>query len=219
MTNRSGAALDPPLSRCGLPCTDVCLSRVMPNGGHRLRDPKSRCGTHSAGPREVNRAQGRAFRLTQGADGAPARRHSCSSRAPGEPPPFPPGQTARTVDAGALARPSATQDSATCLTGNSSSLHGSRAHRSPPDYYRDAQGRRRRLFAATREQAEDLLAEKIRESRQAAPPVEDPEITPQDYVATSLASNTHRGYAKTLDRHILPAFGGLKLRALHRRHI
>jgi integrase len=92
--------------------------------------------------------------------------------------------------------------------------------------YKDAQGRRRRLFADTREQAEDLLAEKIRESRQAAPPVEDPEVTLRTYaarwiarVATGLARKTHRGYAKTLDRHILPAFGGLKLRALHRRHI
>jgi hypothetical protein len=26
-------------------------------------------------------------------------------------------------------------------------------------------------------------------------------------------------YADTLDRHILPAFGSVKLRALHRRHI
>jgi integrase len=92
--------------------------------------------------------------------------------------------------------------------------------------YTDAQGRRRRLFAATREEAEDLLAEKIRESRQAAPPVEDPEITLRKYatswiarVATGIASKTHKGYADTLDRHILPAFGSFKLRALHRRHI
>ena len=92
--------------------------------------------------------------------------------------------------------------------------------------YRDPEGRRRRLFAPTREQAEDLLAEKIRESRQAAPPVEDPEVTLRTHaaswiarVATTIARKTHRGYAETLDRHILPAFGGLKLRAFHRRHI
>jgi len=92
--------------------------------------------------------------------------------------------------------------------------------------YQDAQGLRRRLLAATREEAEDLLAEKIRESRQAAPPVEDPEITLRNYaarwitrVATGLARKTHKGYAEILDRHILPAFRSLKLRALHRRHI
>jgi hypothetical protein len=90
--------------------------------------------------------------------------------------------------------------------------------------YQDAQGRRRRLVAVTREEAEDLLAQKIRESRQAAPPVEDPEITLRNYaarwiirVATGLARKTHKGYAEILDRHIL--FGSLKLRALHRRHI
>ena len=38
--------------------------------------------------------------------------------------------------------------------------------------YVDATGRRRRLFASTREEAEDLLSEKIKESRQAAEPQE-----------------------------------------------
>jgi len=92
--------------------------------------------------------------------------------------------------------------------------------------YTDAQGHRRRLFAATREQAEDLLAEKIRESRQASPPVEDPEVTLRTYaarwiirVAAGLSSKTHKSYADMLDRHILPVFGSFKLRALHRRHI
>jgi hypothetical protein len=43
--------------------------------------------------------------------------------------------------------------------------------------YRDGAGVRRRMTSLTREIAEDLLAEKIRESRQAAPEVIDREIT------------------------------------------
>jgi integrase len=38
-------------------------------------------------------------------------------------------------------------------------------------------------------------------------------------IATTLASKTHKSYREMLDRHLLPAFGSLKLRALHRRHI
>jgi integrase len=92
--------------------------------------------------------------------------------------------------------------------------------------YRDAYRRRRRLLAPTREEAERLLAEKIRESRQAALPVEDPEITLSGYaarwidrIASTVARKTHKSYREMLNRHLLPAFGGVKLRALHRRHI
>ena len=92
--------------------------------------------------------------------------------------------------------------------------------------YRDAHGHRRRLAADTREQAEQLLAEKVRESRQAAPPVDNPEITLGAYadpwlgqVAINLAPRTLASYRENFDRYIRPALGHFKLRALHRGHI
>ena len=89
--------------------------------------------------------------------------------------------------------------------------------------YRDATGVRCRVTAPSREVAEDLLAEKIRDSRQALPAAHDREITLAQYserwlaqVATDLKTNTHRSYSETLERYILPALGRLKIRVLHR---
>jgi integrase len=89
--------------------------------------------------------------------------------------------------------------------------------------YRDGAGVRRRMTALTREIAEDLLAEKIRESRQAAPEVIDREITLAAYAArwlaqieTDIKPRTHVSYSETLDRYILPTLGRVKVRALHR---
>lgn len=93
------------------------------------------------------------------------------------------------------------------------------------DYF-DATGRRRRLTVETREQAEQLRADKVKESRQAAPAVEDPNITLTAYaerwqtqIAASVAPRTAASYAQILRLHILPAFGRFRLRDLHRGHI
>jgi integrase len=92
--------------------------------------------------------------------------------------------------------------------------------------YTDATGRRHRLFQSTREQAEDLLAEKIKESRQAAPVCDAPDITLSAYaahwleaVALELKPRTVGSYRQLLDLYIRPALGTIKLRALHRGHI
>jgi integrase len=87
-------------------------------------------------------------------------------------------------------------------------------------------GRRRRLAAPTREAAELLLAEKIRESRQAAPPVDDQDITIAEYarrwleqIAPAVAPSTLENYSQQLRIHVLPTFGPMKLRHLHRHHV
>src|SRR2546427_313971 len=71
--------------------------------------------------------------------------------------------------------------------------------------------------------AEDLLAEKIRESRQAAPAALDREMTLAAYaerwlghIATDIKASTLTSYSDTLTRYILPALGRVKVRALHR---
>src|SRR5262249_61898718 len=88
--------------------------------------------------------------------------------------------------------------------------------------YIDAAGVRRRLPAPTREAAEDLLAEKIRESRQAAPPTTDRDTTLRDYatrwlldITAALRPRTVAGYSDMLRLYILPPFGAMKLRDLH----
>jgi integrase len=92
--------------------------------------------------------------------------------------------------------------------------------------YRDASGVRRRLTAKSREEAENLLAEKFKESRQAAPPVRDPEITVSAYAeqwleqtAPRVEPTTLASYGDNLRLHLLPEFGTMKVRALHRAHI
>ena len=92
--------------------------------------------------------------------------------------------------------------------------------------YTDATGRRHRLVAPTRERAEDLLAEKIKESRQAAPVCDDPDITVAEYaarwhdaVALEVSPRTLASYRQITTLYILPTLGELKLRGLHRGHI
>ena len=89
--------------------------------------------------------------------------------------------------------------------------------------YRDAGGRRHRLTAATRTEAEDLLADKIRESRQPGAFSADREITVRDYaerwlrvVVHEIKPRTLMGYRQQLRLHILPAFGRMRVRELHR---
>jgi integrase len=100
--------------------------------------------------------------------------------------------------------------------------------------YRDAWGKRRRLTAdtfgnplATRNQAESLLADKIKEAKEPhAPSLEDPDVTLRDYVARwlddasrELESATYRSYEQLLRVHILPEIGHLKVREIHRRNL
>src|SRR5262249_36531017 len=81
--------------------------------------------------------------------------------------------------------------------------------------FRNASGRRVRLTAATREQAEPLLAQKIREPRQRRPvSLEDPDIKLRDYgsswlarVEPDLETKTYQGYKQHLDQHISPHLG------------
>jgi integrase len=89
--------------------------------------------------------------------------------------------------------------------------------------YRDAAGTRRWVTCSTRREAEDVLAAKIRESRQAVPVPDDPDITVAAYaeqwlarVAPDLRRQTLQSYAQLLRLYILPALGSLRIRALHR---
>jgi len=95
----------------------------------------------------------------------------------------------------------------------------------PVDYF-DAAGRRRRLAAPTREAAKMLRAQKVAESRQAAPPTEDAQITMTVYaerwlrqITGALAPRTVDNYRTTLRLYALPAFGPMTLRAIHHGHI
>ena len=89
--------------------------------------------------------------------------------------------------------------------------------------YRDAGGQRHRLTAASRAEAEDLLADKIRESRQPGAFSADREITVRDYhdrwlrmVAHEIKPRTLMGYQQQFRLHILPALGRTRVRELHR---
>lgn len=92
--------------------------------------------------------------------------------------------------------------------------------------YKDAASVRRRLTAPTEEAAQVLLGEKIKASRQAAPPAEDPNITFKDYaerwlveVAGDVEEATLRSYRENIERHLLPVFGTWMVRKLHRGHV
>ena len=88
--------------------------------------------------------------------------------------------------------------------------------------YRDATGKRIRLTAATREDAETLLAEKIKETKAAQPNVLAlRDMTLKEYaerwteqVKGELEEKTWRSYKQKLDRHVLPILGHVKVREL-----
>jgi integrase len=92
--------------------------------------------------------------------------------------------------------------------------------------YRDAGGARIRLSAANRQQAEDLLAEKIKESKRAPTNREDRDITLAEYTTRwlkaavgQLAPITYGNYKQHLTLHILPKLGSLRIADLRRRHV
>ena len=92
--------------------------------------------------------------------------------------------------------------------------------------YRDAVGVRRWISCDTRRQAEDVLAEKLRESRQTARPTVDVDLTVTAYaerwlqlVASSLKPRTLQSYSQTLRLHLLPVFGATRVSQLHKSWI
>ena len=92
--------------------------------------------------------------------------------------------------------------------------------------YRDGAGIRRWVTCETRRQAEDVLSERVRESRQVTRPVVDAGITLEAYatrwlglISGSVKRRTAETYAGILTRHILPALGRLKVRELHRGRV
>jgi len=88
--------------------------------------------------------------------------------------------------------------------------------------YRDSSGRRRRITAETREKAEDLLADAIRESRRPAPE-KDPDTRLADYARQwledvraegVLAKGTVEGYEYNLTKHVIPSMGHFRIREI-----
>ncbi len=92
--------------------------------------------------------------------------------------------------------------------------------------YRDGAGVRRWVTCATRREAEDVLDEKRRASRQAMRPVVDPDITVEAYaerwlalIRPSVRRSTASAYERHLRRHLLPGLGTLKIRQLYKGRI
>src|SRR5215813_238695 len=91
--------------------------------------------------------------------------------------------------------------------------------------YRDLPGGRRETVK-TRELAEALRADRVKESQQAQPAPQDRDITLNDYadrwlgqIVASVEPTTSASYRQNLAKHIRPVFGPVKLRALHRGHV
>jgi len=93
---------------------------------------------------------------------------------------------------------------------------------------KDASGQWRKRYAATKEQAELLQSDMVRQSLQAVPPpTYSLNITFKEYSEKWLeqrktedySAKTIRGDEWALDKHLTPVFGGMRLRAIHRGHI
>jgi hypothetical protein len=89
--------------------------------------------------------------------------------------------------------------------------------------YRDAAGARHRVTASSKQEAEDLLADKIRELRPPGVFSQERDITLAEYrdrwveaVAAEIKPRTLKGYKQLLKLHIIPAFGRVRLRELSR---
>ena len=92
--------------------------------------------------------------------------------------------------------------------------------------YRDGAGIRRWVTCRTRQEADDVLAAKVRESRQPTRPVGDPNITLAAYserwlgqLAASLKPRTIATYGDACRLHLLPHLGGVKVRLLHKGQV
>ncbi len=89
--------------------------------------------------------------------------------------------------------------------------------------YLDANRRRHRIAAETKEAAQLLLAEKTKESRERGPTVGNPDITLKDYAAKwlpriepDLKHKSRVSYRYAFGKHIIPDLGKHKLRDLSR---
>jgi len=92
--------------------------------------------------------------------------------------------------------------------------------------YRDGAGTRRWVTCDTKEEANNVLADKIKESGQAVVPVTQPNITVKDYasgwmesVRANLRPGTVRVYQSALDAQILKAFGPVRVRKLTKQAV
>lgn len=92
--------------------------------------------------------------------------------------------------------------------------------------YRDGLGIRRWVTCRTRREAEDVLDERRKESRQPTRPAVDPNIAIAAYaarwlqlVSASIKPRTLKGYEQILRLHLLPTFGALKVRQLAKGRI
>lgn len=92
---------------------------------------------------------------------------------------------------------------------------------------RDAAGVRHRFTAPTREQAETLLAEKIKERGEPDQLAGDPDRTLDDFArewlarlpSTELKPRTVKSYRQLYKCHLAGPLGSIKLRDLRRRHV
>jgi integrase len=92
--------------------------------------------------------------------------------------------------------------------------------------FRDAGGIRRRLTVDSRAQAEALLADKVKESKEGPQLVVGEDLMLVDYAgrwlamaATRLKARTVTSYRQLLDLHIVPTLGHLRMREVHRVHV
>ena len=92
--------------------------------------------------------------------------------------------------------------------------------------YRDALGKRRWMTCRNREDAEKSLSEVISDREQPLLTNMDPDLTLLDYsrqwekvVETSLEKKTLRSYEQILRLHLIPTFGSIPIRKLHRNAI
>ncbi len=92
--------------------------------------------------------------------------------------------------------------------------------------YRDAAGVRRWITCETRRQAEAVLSDRLRDSRQPIQPAVDTNITVAQYAERWLAligagvkPRTIEGHRTALRLHLLPTFGRVKVRLLQKGHI
>jgi hypothetical protein len=92
--------------------------------------------------------------------------------------------------------------------------------------YRDGAGVRRRISCETRRQAEDVLSQRLRESRHPVQPVVDTNITVAQYaerwlalIAAGLKPRTVETHRTALRLHLLPTLGRVKIRLLQKGHI
>jgi integrase len=89
--------------------------------------------------------------------------------------------------------------------------------------YIDPGGVRHRIKYETREKADDALAVFIQKKKEAAPVIDDPEITLASYqerwarrAESEVAPRTFRSYSWYLTKHVLPVLGGVKVKAINR---